>query len=173
MTNIFKTISRNASTFIIFAWPLGLVLVALSLVLMYEDYATSKAGYEMLPTAKVNEAWVSFVVAALPQIGQIVLFYIFGRDTRRGWAGILAFMFFAVDISTDVWFKSNQDLWLFPIALVESLFVFTLGSEILFTVAAGFVAETFGEFMVSFGAFVKSIIDGITGMLNTLGVRDD
>jgi len=173
MTNIFKKIEKNTSSFIIFAWPLGIVLLCFACVLMYEDYATSKAGYEMLPTAKVNQDWIPFIVAALPQVGQIVLFFIFGRDTKKSWAGILAFAFFAVDISTDVWFKSNQDYWLFPIAFIESLFIFTLGSEVLFTIALGFITESFAEFMIVFGVFIKSTMDGINGMLETVGIGDD
>jgi len=77
MTNVFKQISSNTQPFILFAWPLGCVLVALSIVLMIEDYETSRAGYLALPTLKVHSGWVTFAVAALPQAGQIVLLSVF------------------------------------------------------------------------------------------------
>lgn len=173
MSNIFKAMKNNTSSFIVFAWPLGVILLVLSISLMYEDYVTSLAGYNLLPTAKVNKEWIPLVVAGLPQIGQIVLFFVYGRDTGKSWAGLLAFLFFLVDISTDVWFKSNQELYLFPIAIVESLFVFTLGSEVLFSISAGFVAEAFGEFMIAFGILVQSILGGIEGMLQALGLGND
>jgi hypothetical protein len=66
MTNVFRQISSNTRPFIVFAWPLGVLLVGLSLILMMEDYATSRAGYLALPTQKVNSDWVTFAVAALP-----------------------------------------------------------------------------------------------------------
>lgn len=47
MTNVFRTMAGNAKGFILFAWPLGLLLMALSVVLMVEDYATSRAGYDL------------------------------------------------------------------------------------------------------------------------------
>lgn len=173
MTNVFRQISSNTRPFIVFAWPLGVLLVGLSLVLMMEDYATSRAGYLALPTQKVNSDWVTFAVAALPQVGQIVLFYIFGRDTRRGWAALLATSFFMVDLSTDAWFKSGGDWSLMPLAVVESLFIFTLGSEMLFTIAVGFVTEAFPDFMVALGLFIRTVMDAFRTALEALGVGGD
>jgi len=173
MTNVFRQISKNTRPIILFAWPLGVLLVGLSLILMWEDYATSHAGYLALPTQKVNNGWVTFAVAALPQVGQIVLFYIFGRDTRRGWAALLAALFFLVDLGTDAWFKSAGTWSLMPLSIVESLFVFTLGSEVLFTIAVGFVAETFGEFLVGVSGFIRGAIDGIRSAMDNLGIDTD
>ncbi len=173
MSNVFRGMAANTKGFILFAWPAGLLLMALATVLMLEDYATSKAGYEMLPTNKVNTGLVIFTVAALPQLAQIVLFFIFGRDTRKGWAILLAFAFFAVDLGTDSWYKSGGDWGLIPLAIVESLFIFTLGSEVLFSIAAGFVAETFADFVVAFAFFLKSAMDAIGTMGKALGLSDD
>ena len=172
MTNIFKRISSKASPIILFAWPLGCLLVALAVILMFEDYATSKAGYLALPTQKVNSGYVIFAVAALPQVGQIVLYYIFARDTRKGWSALLAGLFFLADLSTDAWFKSGGDWSLMPLAIAESIFIFTLGSEVLFTIAVGFVAETFGEFIVSLSVFIKTVLDGLQAGLEALGIGD-
>lgn len=173
MTNVFRTMAGNAKGFILFAWPLGLLLMALSVVLMVEDYQTSRAGYEMLPTHKVNSGLVIFCVAALPQLAQIVLFFIFGRDTKKGWALILAGIFFAADLGTDAWYKSGGAWGLLPLATVESLFIFTLGSEVLFSIAAGFVAETFADFVVAFAFFLKSAMDAIGHLGKALGMSDD
>lgn len=173
MTNLFRQISKNTSPIILFAWPLGCFLVALALILMFEDYATSKAGYLALPTQKVNSGWVIFAVAALPQVGQIVLYYIFARDTRKGWSALLASVFFLADLGTDSWYKSGGDWSLMPLAIVESFFVFTLGSEVLFTIAVGFVAETFGEFVIAVSSFLKTVIDGLGMGLRILGVSEE
>jgi len=170
MTNLFKQISSNTRPFILFAWPLGCLLVALSLILMWEDYETSRAGYLALPTQKVHSNWVTFAVAFLPQAGQIVLFYIFGRNTRRGWAALLATGFFLVDLGTDAWFKSAGQWSLMPLAIVESLFIFTLGSEVLFTIAAGFVAEAFGEFIMAISAFIRTTLDAVQSGMEALGI---
>lgn len=108
MSNIFKTVTKNTKPIILVAWPLGVALLVMTLILMYEDYATSYAGYIALPTSKVNAGgWVVLAVAALPQVTQIVLFYIFGRDTSKGWAAALATSFFAIDMATDAWYKSQ------------------------------------------------------------------
>jgi hypothetical protein len=172
MTNIFRQISKNTRPFILFAWPLGVLLVAFSIILMFEDYATSRAGYLALPTHKVNSDWVTFAVAALPQVGQIVLFYIFGRDTRRGWAVLLATVFFLADLGTDAWFKSGGAWSLMPLAVIESLFIFTLGSEVLFTIAAGFVAETFQEFLLAGSGLLRGIIEAVKEAMANLGLGD-
>jgi hypothetical protein len=60
-----------------------------------------------------------------------------------------------------------------PLAVVESLFIFTLGSEVLFTIAVGFVAEAFGEFVVSLSAFIRTMIDALQSGLEALGVGED
>jgi hypothetical protein len=172
MSDIFKRTAGNAKPFIVFAWPLGVLLVGLSLILMLEDYATSRAGYLALPTQKVNSDWVTFAVAALPQVGQIVLFYIFGRDTRRGWAALLASSFFVTDLATDAWFKSGGEWSLMPLAAVESLFIFTLGSEMLFTIAVGFVAEAFPDFIVSLGFTTMSIKDAFASAMEACGITE-
>lgn len=173
MGNVFRQISSNTRPFVIFAWPLGCLLVALSVILMVEDYETSRAGYIALPTLKVHGGWVNIAVAALPQAGQIVLFYIFGKDTRRGWAMLIAASLFIVDLGTDSWFKSGGDWSLMPLAVVESLFIFTLGSEVLFTIATGFVAESFAEFVVAVSMFVRTLMDAFKNALETLGIGDE
>jgi hypothetical protein len=172
MTNVFKQISSNTQPFILFAWPLGCLLVGLAVILMIEDYETSRAGYLALPTLKVHGGWVTFAVAALPQAGQIVLFYIFGRDTRRGWALLTAGSLFLVDLGTDAWFKSGGQWSLMPLAIVESLFIFTLGSEVLFTIATGFVAETFGDFVVALSVLIRTILEAFRSALETLGIGE-
>ncbi len=175
MSNVFKKMAGNTNHLLVIIWPLGVILSVLSLALMYEDYDTSRLGYIALPTLKVNYTWIPFVVAALPQVSQVVLFYIFGRDTHKGWALLIASGFFLIDIGTDSWYKSGGNWNLMPLAVIESLFIFTLGSEVLFTVAVGFITETFGEFIIAFSLFLKSIVSGIGMALDALGlsVKDE
>jgi hypothetical protein len=78
-----------------------------------------------------------------------------------------------VDLATDAWFKSGGDWPLMPLAAVESLFIFTLGSEMLFTIAVGFVAEAFPDFMVALGIFIRSVMDAFRTAREALGVGGD
>ena len=59
------------------------------------------------------------------------------------------------------------------LAVVESLFVFTLGSEVLFTIAVGFVAETFSEFLIAVSEFIRGALDGIRSAMENLGIETD
>lgn len=173
MTNLFKQASVRISGVIIFVWPLSILLVGLALLLMYEDYQTSRLGYLALPTAKASGGMITFAVAALPQAGQIVLFYIFGRDTKQRWAILLALLLFFADIGTDVWFKSKGDLWLVPVATIESLFLFTLGSEMLFTIAVGFVTEGLPEFVIAISKLFAAIGASFGSALDNLDSKND
>lgn len=169
--NAFEKIAAgNPKVILIFVWPLGVLLALLAIGLMIEDYDTSRLGYLALPTLKVNNTWVPFVVGALPQISQVVLFYIFGRDTRKGWALGIAAVFFAVDVVTDTWYKSDQRWGLVPLALAESIFIFTLGSEVLFAISIGFITETFSDFLVALSTFIASIIEAFGVAMNALGL---
>ena len=85
---------------------------------------------------------------------------------------MLASSFFLVDLGTDAWFKSAGQWSLMPLAVVESLFIFTLGSEVLFTIATGFVAESFAEFVVTISVFVRTVIDAFRNALETLGIGE-
>lgn len=73
MSNAFRAISNNTRTMILFAWPMGVFLIGLSFILMWEDFSTSYAGYLALPTQKAGGFKVAVAVALLPQVGQIVL----------------------------------------------------------------------------------------------------
>lgn len=174
MANAFEKMGGIAGSvrhLLIIVWPAGCVMAVISIMLMIEDYDTSRLGYLALPTLKVNTTWVPVVVAMLPQVAQVVLFYIFGLNTKKGWALLIAVVFFGFDIVTDVWYKCGQNWGLVPLAFVESLLLFTLGSEVLFTISVGFVTETFGEFIIALSVFLSSIIQGIGVALDALGLR--
>lgn len=157
--------------------PITLVFLALliiSIVVMYEDYSTSLAGYQALPTRKVNE-WIEYFVAAIPQLSQVALVYIFVDNTTKKWAifgGVAAWL---VDSAVDIYYKSYNMGWtVFGIAVLETTIIYTWGSEILFTLSAGMLLQL----LPSFSRQVSSILAGITGggtngfirLLNSLGV---
>jgi hypothetical protein len=165
MTNLFKEMERNTQRFLLYVFPLAVILVIISGVLMVEDYRTSYAGYLMMPTLKVDNYFVPIAVAAIPQLGQIVMFFLFARDTRNRWALIISAILFLFDIGTDVTYKSGGNWSLAPVATFESLAIFTLGSEIMFSMMAGFVLETWPEFMIEVKRLLSTVGDGFAYLI--------
>lgn len=165
MTNLFKEMERNTSRFLLYVFPLAIILIIISGVLMLEDYRTSYAGYLRMPTLKVDNYFVPIAVAAIPQLGQIVMFFLFARDTRNRWALIISAILFCFDLGTDVLYKSGGNWALAPIAIFESLAIFTLGSEVMFSMMAGFILETWPEFMVEVKRLLSTIGDGFAYLI--------
>ncbi len=163
MTNMINEVGQKYIKFIFVIWPFAAALTIAATLLMIEDYSTTLHGYLLIPTEKVNKEWVPWVVAFIPQAGQIVLFYLYATDTTKVWASKIAFFLFLADGATDVFFKIGGEWQGVPMlitAILETIVVFTVGSEFLFTVCLAFCAETFGEFIASAGKIFDSIING-------------
>jgi hypothetical protein len=135
----FDDMTRKAqnSPFIVLIFAVFLTLFVISLVLMYEDYNTSYLGYSLIPTNKANPN-LGIWVALLPQAIQIALTYL-GIEKKNPWYIIAAGLALLLDVSTDVYFKSygGRTMSLVWIATIESLTLFTLGSELLFVLSGG------------------------------------
>lgn len=126
----------------------------------YEDYQSSLHGYNLLPTRKSGQEVVQ-VIAMLPQIGQIIFFYMFGNSIETTPSGkrrvnyiyfTVAFFLLFFDLGTDMFFKASGmslDVWF--IAFVESITVFTIGSEMLLTASLGLAFELFPEALKQLG----------------------
>ncbi len=140
--------------------------VLIGLFAAWEDYNSSWYGYNMLPTRKTGEEVVT-VIALLPQIGQIIFFYMFGRSVeivngRRKLNYLyffIAFFLLLFDLGTDMFFKASGLEWhVWIIAFIESITIFTIGSEMLLVGSLGLfielapkafkqVAQIFAEFV--------------------------
>ena len=126
----------------------------------YEDYQSSLHGYGMLPTRKSGQEVIQ-VIALLPQVGQIIFFYMFGNSIevlpngRRRINYIyftIAFFLLLFDLGTDMYFKaSGLLLAVWVIAFVESITVFTIGSEMLLTASLGLFFELAPEALKQVG----------------------
>ena len=127
----------NNSPAIIGVFLVFTALLGISIVLIWEDFTTSLFGYQQVPTKKVNE-YLPYLVAALPQLVQIGLAYL-AIERKNPYYLLVAFVFFLIDVGTDVYYKSygGQSNWLVMIAFLESMSLYTLGSEILFVFSAG------------------------------------
>jgi membrane peptidoglycan carboxypeptidase len=143
MSNIINEAANKIkqSNFILVIFVIAVIGFVCAVVLGIEDYNTSLAGYRMLPTAKVNDAVVYFV-AILPQVAQIIFGWYFATDTRRRWAATLTITLIIVDVFTDVWFKAAglAPVWWIG-ATIESIAIYTVGSEILLTTTLGIISE--------------------------------
>lgn len=150
--------------------PISLIVligVIVGLFAFYEDYQSSKYGYGLLPTRKSGQEVIE-VIALLPQVGQIIFFYMFGRtaeilpDGRRRinyLYFIVAFFLLLFDLGTDMYFKaSGMPLWVWGVAFVESITVFTIGSEMLLTASLGIFLELAPEVLKQLGDFFSSFL---------------
>lgn len=128
-------------------WVFLAIFVAvffISIGLFVEDFTTSLMGYELWPTRKAND-WVLWLVAFLPQIGQVAFAYAW-IDTRDPKYAVFMFLTFFWDISTDVYFKSYQfqSPQLTAMATFESVVLFTIGSEFLMAFSLGMIYAVWG-----------------------------
>lgn len=142
----------------------GIVIGAFA---FYEDYQSSLHGYDLLPTRKSGQEIV-VVIALLPQVGQIIFFYMFGNSIEVLPSGkrrinyiyfIIAFFLLLFDLGTDVYFKaSGMSLVVWIIAFVESITIFTIGSEMLLTASLGVFFELAPESLKQLGHFFVNFI---------------
>ena len=125
----------------------------------YEDYMTSKKGYEMLPTRKATNG-VSDMVAMIPQLGQIGFVYLLGRDKEKRWMFWVVAGLLIVDVGTDVYFKaSGSELYVWAIAFAESILIYTLGSEIFLTTSLAMIINLFPDVR----KVIDKTVDGVIG----------
>lgn len=133
----------------------------------YEDYQSSLHGYALLPTRKSGQE-VMQVIALLPQVGQIIFFYMFGNSIETLPGGkrrinylyfIIAFFLLLFDLGTDMYFKaSGMPVGVWVIAFVESITIFTIGSEMLLTASLGIFFELAPVALKSLGDFASNFL---------------
>ena len=146
---------------IIFIFVVIVVALVISIGTTVEDYSTSRMGYMELPTRKIN-TWVIPLVAALPQVLQILMAYAFMTDTKRGgWALGIAGFAHVVDVGLDVFYKSGGEWALVPLSIVETELVYTFGSEFLLAFSFGLILETFPDFLRQVNVVLGNIVEAI------------
>lgn len=164
MANVFKRVGNQMidSPHVIVMFLVFLAGFIISIMIMYEDYSTSRLGYEALPTLKAN-MWIIPVVAFLPQLAQAIFAYNYLFDTKKRWSLFIAACCFLFDMGTDVYFKSNhlQSPAMVGYAIFEGLVIYTFGSEILMTVSFGMVLTLFPRFWEEFSVFLEMALNAI------------
>lgn len=144
MDKIFKV--GSGAVIISYAAMFALVILWTT-VIFPEDLGTTKAGYMMIPSRKINGEAVASAVMLIPSLVEIISMYIVVHATsdkpRNMWSiiGVVAFL---VDSGTDVFYKyQGHSVGEFVVVLTETLVIFTAMSEVLIT------------------AIVNEIIDGL------------
>lgn len=154
------------SAFIIPVFLAVIVGIVIGCFAFYEDYQSSLHGYAMLPTRKSGEE-IMKAIALLPQVGQIIFFYMFGQTAEILPNGrrrinylyfVIAFFLLLFDLGTDMYFKaSGLGVGVWFIAFVESITIFTIGSEMLLTASAGLFLELLPKVFEQLGDFAARI----------------
>lgn len=154
-------------------------LLAVSVFLFVTDYITSVFGYFMLPTGRVSdlEAWF---VGALPQLVQVAFGFL--ALERRNWVfGALAGAALIVDIGTDMTYRvaeaqqiaGQSSLFLIiVIAFLQSVIVFTLGSEFLLLASLENIIEYLPDVLESMALSASRLADSFTKVADTIGEDD-
>jgi len=156
--NLFKDAAAKIrkSALVIPVFGVFVVLGIISVVLAIEDYNTSYAGYVLVPTRKMLP-YATTMVALLPQVGQIAFGYLFLSDTDnkyKQWGLLIAGGLFCADVVTDVYFKAHgQSIFVYAIALVESVLIYTFGSEVAMTVALGMTMQLLPDTILAIRTF--------------------
>ena len=153
---------RKKPAIVLIAFLVWCTLFAVSLRLSWEDYLTSVLGYRLIYTNKTSED-VAWFVGALPQLLQVAFGFVAIEKRSQGALAIslIAFLF---DVITDVVYKTaGLPTHSIPIATIESIVLFTLGSEFLLIASFQNIVEYAGD--ASHAALVlgRGFLGGILG----------
>jgi hypothetical protein len=154
-------------------WLFVLAWVIAGIRFSVEDVETTRAGYDFLPTRSYfadTGYWVAIFLFVLPVVSTIL--YI--RTRKQGWVYI-ALSSLAVDILFDMTYRIVADPILTPvdwsieagIALIQSIFIFTLGSEVALGVGIPLLIDltpdAFYQLLYQFHRLFNPILDGLRG----------
>lgn len=153
----------RGSPFVLWVICLTAVMFLVGLDFFLEDTVSSRNGIEQIEQVfgvkPVNFPITYLALSIAPQVGQVVLFYLYLTDTRKNrWALLVAGLFFMIDFISDLQDRSNGHF--LPLTGGVNLDVQT-------AVSAGFtlLAYTVGSELflsVSVGLFLVLVADGIT-----------
>ena len=149
------------SEFVIPVFFVFFALWLMSMTFAAEDYLTSLLGYNALPT-QAGFWWISYIVAALPQVGQIAAGYIAmalgwdaEEDVKYTWVSIVIWLLlFSLDAMTDMAYRTNVPqgaTWqVVATAVFQTVIIFTIGSELAFVVGFGMAVQLLPEAAAQF-----------------------
>jgi len=146
-------------------------LLAVSVFLFVTDYITSVQGYFLLGTQRVStaEAWF---VGALPQLVQVAFGFMALERRNKLLAGIAAAAF-VVDVGTDVAFRVGgaAEAGIYFVALLQSVLLFTLGSEFLLIASLENIIEYLPDVLEAMAVSSNRLVSSFTKVADTF--RED
>jgi hypothetical protein len=127
----------------------------------------------MFPTRKINQDVVA-QAAWLPQLMPVLLGFMFIRDTNRKLYALGAIGIMLLDMGADVWFKT-QGLsagWT-VIGVAETFFVYTMGSEVMMTVAISIVMFILRDALMQLVYILRGAVDFMQDLWVALMENDE
>ena len=153
---------RKKPAIVLIVFLVWCALFAVSLRLSWEDYVTSTRGYLLVNTNKTSMD-VAWFVGALPQLLQVAFGFV-ALEKRSQGALAISLIAFLFDVVTDVVYKTaGLPTYSIPIATIESVVLFTLGSEFLLIAAFQNMAEYAGDASQAVLVLGRGILGGILG----------
>jgi hypothetical protein len=147
-------------------------LLAIAVRLFIDDYLTSVWGYQLIPTNQSSQD-LAWFVGALPQLVQVAFGFMAIERRNRGFA-IVALLAFVIDVGTDVTFRTHniEGFWIYPIALVQTIILFTLGSEFLLLASLENVVEYLPDVLEATATTSNRLMDSITQVADIFSDED-
>lgn len=147
-------------------------LLAVAIFLFVTDYITSVYGYYRLGTERVSDAEAWFV-GALPQLVQVA--FGFMALERRNWLfAALAGAAFVIDVGTDMTFRigSATGFGIYATALLQSILLFTLGSEFLLVASLENIIEYLPDVLEAMAISSSRLVSSFTRVADTFQEDD-
>jgi hypothetical protein len=159
-------------------WLFVLIWVLAGIRFSREDILTTNLGYTALPTRSPftdTGNWVAIFLFVLPVVSTIL----YVRTRKQGWLYI-ALASLAVDILFDMTYRIVADPILVPldwgveagIALIQSVFIFTLGSEVALGVGIPLLIDLTPDAFYQFLYQLHRLFDPVLGGLRQ-GFEDE
>lgn len=165
MKNLFRNINQNLekSHWFIAIYLLTAYALYIGVNLWIEDYNANLFAYQVIPTLKTDPIVIPLMARFL-QIAPILFGVLFLRDMKEVKYGYLSLMFLVFDWFAGVYYRTNgfnmETPWI-AYAVFEDFIMFTVGSEVLVTLAGGILISTFPTFVEATIVFLATTIYGL------------
>ncbi len=168
INNLFLLVHRKtegALTIIVFLASITMFLIGVNL--FAEDTYTSYMGlqtYQATFGLTLNAWPITFwSESLLPQVGQVVFFYIFFSDMKKNWwALIIAFGLLTIDFYADLYYRTSGIISFDSESIrrtvaggVVTLFYFTIGAELFISIGFGLAMTTMAPAIKNFKQLIS------------------
>lgn len=172
MASVYRTVAegiRKSPFAVLLFFVFSCLTIACGFI-NYEDYMTTYLGYKAFPTVKATP-WIAHAVAFVITFGDIALGVSFLMDTRASWKAFAALGFLVTDATFDIYFKTSgftMGAGFTMLAIAETIIIYTLLSEMMFTLVAGITLELLPDAIREIGVWAGKIGKGIAKAVESL-----